>query len=815
MASDQARELRQQGIAAAKAGRKDEARQLLQQSIRIEPDSEAAWLWLASIARDQRERQFCLQKILEINPNNSQARQALAAIDPSVAPTTTAPQQMPRGIKPIQRAPATPAQTENPFEAAASSPFTDEVSPPKPQPSASLPASGASRGFSEADILNQPPGVPLPSADRIAEAQQQAEAMIREFQQPLPSDIKWVHKTKRRAGEGDVNVLRAQIAGGVIGFAIILVIIGGIVLATNADAQYIVFGPSATPTASPTITPTNTPGVTPTPSPAPSREYTSTPVPPANLAPANPFVLPAATAVYPALVEGNVLENAINEMNRGDFDLAIPTFRAERETRNSSNFQPNAFYYEALALAATGDFTEAFDVLDAANELITERTSNNQRALILSGYAQVYWQAAQQRLANGTVTQQVIEDLMNAVDNAELAAVNDPRLADPYLVLAQISEADRGSSQLELLLPVEERPLTESQLELFESDRRLRDSMDILDEALLVEQLSNNTRLLVEKGKVAFGRGNFGEAGYQAYLALFVDPTIEEAHRLAILSSLAQNKPGDAVMHANTYTFYYPGSSTAYRLLGNAREAEGNFDLALVAYSQAAQGGTPEEQAAALQARAQILTYMGDYSAAREDLTAALRLDNQPSIHADRLIAALNEGRYSVARDDIDALRRTDFMPTNTLNLLEGRVLIEEALGSRDEPECSEDGTDAFARALTLLNPLSLSGTAENQAIANEYIARAHYCLGDMNVAYNSINLALGQAETPSRHYWRARIAEEVNDFWQAARDYEWILSWSDTAPIPVPEDITARLEALPEATRRPPPVVTPESEGA
>mgnify|MGYP000907720998 CR=1 FL=1 len=288
--------------------------------------------------------------------------------------------------------------------------------------------------------------------------------MIREFQQPLPSDIKWVHQTKRRAGEGDVNVLRAQIAGGVIGFAIILVIIGGIVLATDADAQYSVFGPSATPTASPTITPTNTPGVTPTPSPAPSREYTSTPVPPANLAPANPFVLPAATAVYPALVEGNVLENAINEMNRGDFDLAIPTFRAERETRNSSNFQPNAFYYEALAHAATGDFTEAFDVLDAANELITERPYNNQRALILSGYAQVYWQAAQQRLANGTVTQQVIEDLMNAVDNAELAAVNDPRLADPYLVLAQISEADRGSSQLELLLPVEERPLTESQL---------------------------------------------------------------------------------------------------------------------------------------------------------------------------------------------------------------------------------------------------------------------------------------------------------------------------------------------------------------
>ncbi len=812
MASDHARELRQQGIAAAKAGRKDDARQLLQQSIRIEPNSEAAWLWLASVARDQRERQFCLQKILEINPGNSQARQALAAIDPSAAPPVPdAPQQMPRGIKPIQRAPTRP---ENPFESASNAPFTDTAEEaPKPQPT--LPTGSGSRGLSEADILNQAPGVPMPSADRIAEAQQQAEAMIREFQQPLPSDIKWVHKTKRRAGEGDVNVLRAQIAGGVLGFAIILLILGGVVLATNADAQYIVFGPSATPSPSPTITPTNTPGVTPTPSPVPAREFTSTPVPPANLVPANPFVPLQATDIYPPMREGNVLESAVNIMNRGDFNLAIPTFRAERETRDSSTFSPNAFYYEALAHAESGNFADAFEVLDAANELMTGRTPNNERALIQSGYAQVYWKAAQERIAGGSITGQTIEDLINAVENAEIAALNDPRLADPYLVLAQISEADRGSSQLTLLLPEEDRLLAESQLEMFETDRRLRDAIDILDEALLVDQLSNNTRLLIEKGKVAFGRGNFGEAGYQAYLALFVDPTIEEAYRLSILSSLAQNKPGDAVMQANTYTFYYPGSSTAYRLLGDARLAEGNPDLALVAYSQAAQGGTPSEQASALQARAQLLTSMGDYSAAREDLTAALRLDNQPAIHAARLVAALNEGRYSIAQDDIEALRRADFLPENTLNLLEGRVLIDGAYGSANAPECDDDATAAFSRALTLLNPLSLSGTAENRALANEYLARAHYCLGDLDSAYNAILQAMNASETPGRHYWRARIAEALGNNWQAARDYEWLLSWSGVAPITIPEDTTARLAELPEATRRPIPEAAPESEGS
>ncbi|MEZ4667625.1 MAG: hypothetical protein R3E39_06870 [Anaerolineae bacterium] len=58
MSSDQAKELRRQGIAAAKAGQADQARQFLQQSLRIEPRNEAAWLWLVSLAREQREKFF-------------------------------------------------------------------------------------------------------------------------------------------------------------------------------------------------------------------------------------------------------------------------------------------------------------------------------------------------------------------------------------------------------------------------------------------------------------------------------------------------------------------------------------------------------------------------------------------------------------------------------------------------------------------------------------------------------------------------------------------------------------------------------------
>src|SRR5215813_6161482 len=74
VASEQAKELRRQGIAAAKAGQKDQARQLLQQSLRLDPKSEVGWLWLASVANDERERLFYLHKLLEINPNNEMAQ---------------------------------------------------------------------------------------------------------------------------------------------------------------------------------------------------------------------------------------------------------------------------------------------------------------------------------------------------------------------------------------------------------------------------------------------------------------------------------------------------------------------------------------------------------------------------------------------------------------------------------------------------------------------------------------------------------------------------------------------------------------------
>ncbi len=78
--------------------------------------------------------------------------------------------------------------------------------------------------------------------------------------------------------------------------------------------------------------------------------------------------------------------------------------------------------------------------------------------------------------------------------------------------------------------------------------------------------------------------------------------------------ALARSRPGDAVLAAQDYLYYYPGSTEAFRLLGEAREAEHKDDLALAAYTQGLAGnGTDAAAQAMLEARAQIYDRQGRY----------------------------------------------------------------------------------------------------------------------------------------------------------------------------------------------------------
>jgi hypothetical protein len=73
-----ASELLKQGIAACKAGRKAEARALLERVIEQDEHNEAAWLWLSGAVETDEDRQICLENVLTINPDNEVARRGLA-----------------------------------------------------------------------------------------------------------------------------------------------------------------------------------------------------------------------------------------------------------------------------------------------------------------------------------------------------------------------------------------------------------------------------------------------------------------------------------------------------------------------------------------------------------------------------------------------------------------------------------------------------------------------------------------------------------------------------------------------------------------
>src|SRR5260221_13510389 len=98
MANEQAKQLLQQGIAAARAGQQAQARKLLQEAVKRDPRSESAWLWLSSVAKDDQERAFCLKQLLSINPNNEHALKGLKQLGEGVQQAGTSPAQASAGV---------------------------------------------------------------------------------------------------------------------------------------------------------------------------------------------------------------------------------------------------------------------------------------------------------------------------------------------------------------------------------------------------------------------------------------------------------------------------------------------------------------------------------------------------------------------------------------------------------------------------------------------------------------------------------------------------------------------------------------------
>ncbi len=68
------------GIALAKAGNVLEARHILSRFVRANPQSVRGWLWLAGVVETKKQQLYCLEQVLQLNPQDDVCRQILARL---------------------------------------------------------------------------------------------------------------------------------------------------------------------------------------------------------------------------------------------------------------------------------------------------------------------------------------------------------------------------------------------------------------------------------------------------------------------------------------------------------------------------------------------------------------------------------------------------------------------------------------------------------------------------------------------------------------------------------------------------------------
>lgn len=85
-----------EAVRLSRHGHNVEARRVLVRILERQPDNEQAWLWLGRILPDLAQRRYCLQRVLKLNTESVQAREALEVLSVLEALSTDAqPDQAP------------------------------------------------------------------------------------------------------------------------------------------------------------------------------------------------------------------------------------------------------------------------------------------------------------------------------------------------------------------------------------------------------------------------------------------------------------------------------------------------------------------------------------------------------------------------------------------------------------------------------------------------------------------------------------------------------------------------------------------------
>lgn len=138
------------------------ARQNLRQAIKNNPNSQRAWLLMSMAVTDAAQQQECLRRVLSLNPNNAEAQQRLAQLQPAatIAPESTQTENLEASAsEPQPEIEAQPSVVEEIVETI-EEPLTEAIAPqPEPEPEI------------------EPEGVAVPVESGVAEAEPVLEAV--------------------------------------------------------------------------------------------------------------------------------------------------------------------------------------------------------------------------------------------------------------------------------------------------------------------------------------------------------------------------------------------------------------------------------------------------------------------------------------------------------------------------------------------------------------------------------------------------------------------------------------------------------------
>lgn len=744
MSDERAQELEERGIEAAKSGQKDEARKLLQHALRLDPVRDNAWLWLASVAKDKRERLLCLQKVLEINPEHELGLKAVQAM----------------GIDPAQLLPK--RQTMEHSLVSEDEAASDEL--------------------------------PMPPADFIRNAIEQAKTTVEpHLVLPEARKINWGKKSKGRAGEREIWILRTQIGTAIAVFSSIVLVLLLVVVNNSPQMQLVLFGASPTPrppSATPTSTLTPRPDINPTETPTIdfTVEPTYTATPTMNVLATrwpldrdnNPlYATPQPTDVYLGS-RSNPVSTAIAALaSERDYEDAVRILKQEQSTAGS-RFEPHPYYFEALLHVQAGNYDHAMETLgnaqsilddDSASAILSAIDAQNLQPMINAGYMQVYLQQIRDAQARNQTSQ--INTLIELMEEQFAKAYEiDPSYGEPVVLMA---EAYLIRKRYDDAIELTERAV---------NDRLASDP--------IVVTIYGNSYLQRGYERARIGQANqaredYAQAQYIGYYGTQLNPFSEPPHQLRIQATLALGEVALASAYANEFLFYRPDSAIAYRLLAAVRAAENKPEFALDIFSQALEQENISSNilSGIYVERAQLYEAQRRYDLARLDYDEALSLYETSETRHQRMLVAYYAGDFETARQDAELLLEEDIIGQYDARLIRARLIVDAGQ------------TNQFDLALEDLNIILNQAPDDLVPLIYEYQARIYFERGELPEALSAINRSLDRVETGSRHYLRGIIYEARGERDNAIAAYQWVIQWDRVFGYPFTEDAKERLNQL------------------